>query len=150
MKKPLVVAVLVSTVSQFAIADSVFSSNEDSVEYRQAAFTLIRHNMVDISDMLKGDVTYDAARVTKRANALATLTTLPWDAFTVPGAELGGGNAKAEIWQNLNDFTSRAQKLATDALALQVAAQSGVDADIKKAFGTFARNCKACHEQYKK
>ena len=55
----------------------------------------------------------------------------------------------AEIWQNLQDFNSRGEKLATDALALKAAADSGEQAEIRKAFGAFARNCKACHDDYK-
>ncbi|MGP9802196.1 c-type cytochrome [Rheinheimera sp. NSM] len=149
MKKPLLAAVLLSLISGAAYAGSAFSDAKDSVTYRQAAFQLIRHNMADIADMLKGEVSYDAARVTSRASALATLTTLPWEAFTVPGAEQGGGDAKAEIWHNLQDFNSRSDKLAKDALALKAAADSGEQADIRKAFGSFARNCKACHDDYK-
>lgn len=149
MKKPLISAILLSLMSSSAYAGSAFTDAKDSVDYRQAAFQLIRHNMADIGDMLKGEVNYDAGRVTQRATALATLTTLPWQAFAVPGTEQGGGDAKAEIWQNLQDFNSRGDKLAQDALALKVAAESGEQANVRKAFGAFARNCKACHDNYK-
>lgn len=149
MKKPLVALLLLSATSVSAIAATAFTDAKDAVTYRQASFQLIRHNMADISDMLKGDVAFDAARVNKRAAALASLTTLPWEAFTVPGAEQGGGDAKAAIWKNLQDFNSRGEKLAADAAALQTAALSGDQAALKKAFGTFAQNCKACHNEYK-
>ena len=149
MKKPLVATLLFTLCSSAAMAKSAFTDAGDSVQYRQSAFQMIRHNMADIGDMLKGEVNYDAARVAKRATALATLTTLPWEAFTVPGAEQGGGDAKAEIWQNLQDFNSRGEKLAADAQLLKTAADSGDQAEIRKAFGSFARNCKACHDDYK-
>ena len=149
MKKPLLATLICTIISGSAFAGSAFTQAKDSVTYRQSAFQLIRHNMADIGDMLKGEVQYDAARVTKRASALATLTTLPWEAFTVPGAEQGGGDAKAEIWQNLQDFTSRGEKLSADAQLLKAAADSGDQAEVRKAFGTFARNCKACHDDYK-
>jgi cytochrome c556 len=149
MKKPLIVALMLTIVPISAMAGSAFTEAKDSIEYRQAAFQLIRHNMADIAAMLKGEVNYDAARLNKRARALASLTTLPWEAFSVPGTEQGGGDAKAEIWQNLQDFNSRADKLAADANALQAAADSADQAEIRKAFGTFARNCKACHQEYK-
>ncbi|HSG51236.1 MAG TPA: cytochrome c [Rheinheimera sp.] len=149
MKKPLLAALMLSVTSFTATAATAFNDAKDAVEYRQSAFQLIRHNMADIGDMIKGEVAYDAERVTKRAMALATLTTLPWEAFTVPGTESGGGDAKAAIWQNLQDFNSRADKFVADAQALQVAAQSGDQAEVRKAFGTFARNCKACHQEYK-
>ena len=149
MKKALVATVLLTVISASAYAGSAFTVAKDSVSYRQSAFQLIRHNMADIAGMLKNEVPYDAARVSKRATALATLTTLPWEAFTVPGTEQGGGDAKAEIWQNLQDFNSRAEKLAADAQLLKAAADSGDQAELRKAFGTFARNCKACHDDYK-
>jgi cytochrome c556 len=149
MKKPLLVTFLLSAITLPVIAGTAFSDAKDSVEYRQAAFQLIRHNMADIAAMLKGEVSFDAARVNKRASALAELTTLPWEAFSVPGTEHGGGEAKAEIWQNLQDFNSRADKLIADAATLKTAALSADQAELRKAFGNFARNCKACHEQYK-
>ena len=149
MKKPLLAALILTTTPIAAHAATAFNDAKDAVDYRQSAFQLIRHNMADIGDMIKGDVAYDAARVAKRATALATLTTLPWEAFTVPGTENGGGDAKAAIWQNLQDFNSRADKFVADAQALHVAAQSGDEAEIRKAFGSFARNCKACHQEYK-
>ena len=144
MRKSLIAALVIAVSSPAVIAASVFSDAEDSVEYRQAAFQLIRHNMADIGDMVKGDVKFEQERVIKRANALATLTTLPWDAFTVKG-----GSAKAEIWDNLADFESRAEKFSADAAELQTAALKGDQGDIRKAFGAFARNCKACHNKYK-
>lgn len=149
MKKALISAALLSAISVSVYAGTAFTDAKDSVSYRQASFQLIRHNMADIAAMIKGEVAYDNARVQRRAMALANLTTLPWEAFTVPGTEQGGGDAKAEIWQNLQDFNSRGEKLAADAQALKIAADGGDQAEIRKAFGNFARNCKACHDQYK-
>lgn len=151
MKKPLFAVILLSLTSASPVAfpGNAFTDAKDSIAYRQAAFQLIRHNMADIAGMLKGEINYDSARLNKRATALATLTTLPWEAFSVPGTGQGGGDAKAEIWQNLQDFQSRGQKLASDAQALKTAADSGEQAEVRKAFGAFARNCKACHDEYK-
>jgi cytochrome c556 len=148
MKKPLLITLLFSLVSLPVNAGSAFADAEDSVKYRQSAFQLIRYNMADIAAMLKGEVNYDAERVSKRANALATLTTLPWEAFTLPGLE-HGSDAKAEIWQNLQDFNQRAEHLSADAMALKTAAQSGEQRKVGKALTAFARNCKACHDEYK-
>lgn len=148
MKKPLTALLCLAALSLPAIAGNAFVDAEDSIEYRQATFQLIRHNLGDIAAMVKGEINYDAARVNKRVTALATLTTLPWEAFSVPGADKGG-KAKAAIWQNLEDFTSRSEKLIADAAALKVAADSNDQAEVRKAFGNFARNCKACHDKYK-
>ncbi|CAI3793829.1 c-type cytochrome [Rheinheimera sp. MM224] len=135
--------------SAAALAGSAFTDAEDSVTYRQHSFQLIRHNFMDLSDMMRGKVPFDAKRAEKRADALAALTTLPWEAFEVPGADKIKSEAKAEIWKNLQDFQKKAGQFQSDALALQAAAKTGDQATIKPAFGNFAKNCKGCHEQYK-
>lgn len=147
--KNLFIFVSLSLSSAAALAGSAFTDAEDSVTYRQHSFQLIRHNFVDLGDMMRGKVPFDAKRAEKRANALATLTTLPWEAFEVPGADKVKSEAKVEIWKNLKDFQNKAQQFQSDALALQTAAKSGDQATIKPAFGNFAKNCKACHDQYK-
>tara|TARA_R110002126_G_scaffold43475_25_gene124631 strand:+ start:1931 stop:2497 length:567 start_codon:yes stop_codon:yes gene_type:complete len=149
MKKALLAFTVSLIVSAPATAATAFTDAADAVKYRQSAFQLIRHNMADINEMIKGEVTYDAARVQKRADALVLVTTLPWEAFQVAGTEQGGGDAKADIWKNLDDFLERGEKLAADASALQLAAQTGDKNEVRKAFGNFARNCKACHDNYK-
>ncbi len=149
MKKALLASLLAIVVSTPLTAATAFTDAKDAVTYRQAAFQLIRHNMGDINEMIKGEVAYDAARVQKRTDALVLVTTLPWEAFQVAGTEQGGGDAKADIWKNLDDFLQRGEKLAADALTLQAAAQTGDNNEVRRAFGNFARNCKACHDNYK-
>lgn len=149
MKKAIFAGLAALIVSAPLLAATAFTDANDAVKYRQSAFQLIRHNMGDINEMIKGEVAFDAARVQKRADALVLVTTLPWEAFQVAGTELGGGDAKADIWKNLDDFLERGEKLAADASLLQVAAQTGDKNELRKAFGNFARNCKACHDNYK-
>ncbi|MBV2128847.1 c-type cytochrome [Arsukibacterium indicum] len=149
MKKALFAGVAALVISAPLTAATAFTDAADAVKYRQAAFQLIRHNMADINEMIKGEVPFDAKRVQKRADALVMVTTLPWEAFQVAGTEQGGGDAKADIWQNLADFLERGEKLAADASTLQAAAQTGDQNELRKAFGNFARNCKACHDNYK-
>src|SRR3989338_2603525 len=111
--------------SAAALAGSAFTDAEDSVTYRQHSFQLIRHNFVDLGDMIRGKVAFDA----KRADKVKS-------------------DAKADIWKNLQDFQQKAKQFESDALALQTAAKTGDQATIKPAFGNFAKNCKACHDQY--
>lgn len=149
MKKLWTLAVLCAASTLPAIAATAFSDAKDAVDYRKAAFQMIRHNTGDIGEMLQGKVTFEAKRVQERADALAALAPLPWAAFATKGTEQGGGDAKAEIWSNMSDFMAKAEQFNTDAKALQVAAQSGDQAKIKAAFGQFRSNCKACHDKYK-
>lgn len=149
MKKLFISAALFSLCSASVLAASAFSSGEDAVEYRKHAFQLIRHNASDIGDMLQGKVTFDAARAQKRADTLVALSAMPWEAFSVEGANKASGDAKAEIWADFKDFSGKADKFQQDAKALQTAAASGDQAKLKVAFGTFRGNCKGCHEKYK-
>lgn len=149
MKKLITAALLTAVTSTTVLAATAFSDAKDAVDYRKAAFQMIRHNTGDIGDMIQGKVPFDAKRVQQRADALAALAPLPWDAFRTAGTEQGGGDAKKEIWADFNDFTAKADKFSSDAKALQTAAQSGDQAKIKAAFASFRGNCKACHEKYK-
>ncbi len=148
--KKLFTVLIVSAFSSTALyAATAFTDAKDAVDYRQSAFTMIRHNTGDIGEMLQGKVPFDAKRVQQRADALAALAPLPWAAFSTPGTEAGGGDAKKEIWADFKDFTAKADKFQQDTKTLQVAAQTGDQAKIKAAFATFRGNCKACHDQYK-
>ncbi|WP_419571656.1 c-type cytochrome [Rheinheimera sp.] len=147
--KNLFILIALSTASTGALAASAFSDAEDAVSYRQHSFQLIRHNFADLGDMVKGQVPFDAERAKRRAAALVSLTTLPWEAFEVPGADKAESSAKADIWQNLQDFKQKAEKFQADAAALNTAASSGSLDQIKPAVMAFAKNCKACHDKYK-
>ncbi len=149
MKKLFISVALLTAISGSALAASAFTVADDAIEYRKGSFQLIRHNTADIGDMLQGKVTFDAARVQKRADAIVALSALPWEAFSVAGANKASGDAKAEIWADFKDFTAKADKFQQDAKALQTAAATGDQAKIKAAFGAFRGNCKSCHEKYK-
>ncbi|MCC5853016.1 MAG: cytochrome c [Alkalimonas sp.] len=151
MKKSLIaIALLCSGIvfSQSSHANA-FVNGEDAVTYRQATFQAIRFNLVDINDMFRGNVPYDLERVQRRAEALATLSQLPWEAFNFPGADHASGKVKAALWQNLEDFNQRGEKFAADAAALHQAAQGGERREIQGTFREFANNCKACHDNYR-
>ncbi|MCC5452971.1 cytochrome c [Rheinheimera sp. UJ51] len=149
MKKALISSLLCLSIALPVVAATAFTDGKDAVSYRQANFQMIRHNMGDIQDMIRGNVAFDVERVQRRAEALALLSQLPWETFTVPGTQGAGGEVKPAIWDNLADVQERGEKLAADAAALLVAAKAGEQAAIRKAFSDYARNCKACHDKYK-
>ena len=70
--------------------------------------------------------------------------------LSVEGAMPGDDtDALPAIWDNWEDFESRANQLITDADSLVDAAASGSMDEIKPAFMAAAKNCKGCHDQYK-
>lgn len=149
MKKALLFTLLGALLTTPAMARNAFSDGKDAIDYRQASFQLIRHNMGDIQAMIRGTVPFDAERAQRRAEALALLSQLPWETFTVPGTQQAGGKVKPAIWSNLADVQERGEKMAADAAALLTAAQTAEQAELRRAFADFARNCKACHDKYR-
>lgn len=127
-------------------ASAQFAKKEDAIKYRQSAFALMGTHMGRIGAVTKGEVAFNAADVQKSAALIATLSTLPWEAFG-PGTE--GGKAKPAIWKEGDKVKAGADKFMKAAADLNAAAKSGNLDQIKKAFGATSQTCKACHDSYK-
>lgn len=138
------------TLSAVTTAQTAFDDAEKAVEYRQKAFSIMRQNFAYLGDMVKGDVAWDQQLFAERAADFAKLATIPWPAFNTQGAQPGAGSdALPEIWDNWDDFQARATQFQSDAAALAEAAAGGDMGASKSAFMAAAKNCKACHDQYK-
>ena len=146
--KQLVVGAMLSTMALGASANSVFEEPNDAIEYRQAAFSMIRVQIGDMGDMLKGKVPFDAERFQKRADNAAALSKMPWEAF-VAGSDKGDTSALAAVWSDNETFMKKAVAFQQYADELAVAAQSGDKKVIGKAFGAWAKGCKDCHKSFK-
>ncbi|MBB1300022.1 MULTISPECIES: cytochrome c [Pseudoalteromonas] len=131
-----------------ATANSVFEEPSDAIEYRQAAFSMIRVQIGDMGDMLKGKVPFDAEQFKHRANNAAALSKMPWEAF-VAGSDKGDTSALPAIWSDNETFMKKAAAFQQYADELAVAAQTGDKKVIAKAFGPWAKGCKDCHTSFK-
>lgn len=127
-------------------ASAQFAKKEDAIKYRQSAFALMGAHMGRIGAVTKGEVPFNAADVQKSAALIATLSSLPWEAFG-PGTE--GGKANPAIWKEGDKVKAGADKLMKASADLNAAAKSGNLDQIKKAFGATSQTCKACHDSYK-
>jgi cytochrome c556 len=149
-KMVLLAAALGLAFSAAVTAQNAFNDADKAVEYRQKAFSVMQNNFAAMGDMVRGDAPFDAAIFAARASDFSAMTSIPWPAFSTAGANPGANSdALPAIWSNWDDFNERADKLQADAKALAEVAATGVEADMRKAFMTAARNCKACHDQYK-
>jgi cytochrome c556 len=128
-------------------ASAQFQKTEDAIKYRQSAFSLIGTHFGRIGAVVKGEVPYNKDDVAKNAAIIATLSTLPWQAFG-PGTE--GGKAQPAIWTEGNKFKTGSEKMQTAITELNQAAQSGNLESIKKAFSAAGQTCKACHDDFRK
>ena len=131
-----------------ATANSVFEEPSDAIEYRQATFSMIRVQIGDMGDMLKGKVPFDAEQFKHRANNAAALSKMPWEAF-VAGSDKGDTSALPAIWSDNETFMKKAAAFQQYADELAVAAQTGDKKVIAKAFGPWAKGCKDCHTSFK-
>jgi cytochrome c556 len=94
----LAASIIVITASP---AFAQFQKAEDAIKYRQSAFSLIGTHFGRIGAVVKGEVPYSKDDVAKNAAIIATLSTLPWQAF---GAGTEGGKAQPGIWTEAAKF----------------------------------------------
>ncbi len=146
--KQLMLGSMLSTMAFGASANTVFEEPSDAIEYRQAAFSMIRVQIGDMGDMLKGKVPFDAERFQKRANNAAALAKMPWEAF-IAGSDKGDTAALATVWSDNQTFMKKALSFQQYADELAIAAKSGDQKVISKAFGPWAKACKDCHKSFK-
>lgn len=142
------VAVLAGSISTVAAGGLSFKEAKDAINYRQSTFTLVRYQFGDMKGMLKGKKEFNQEQFIMRAQTLATLSHLPWEAFG-PGTDKGDTGALPALWKNKADFESRGEKFKENTAALLAAAQSGDKKAMAKAFGAVGKSCKGCHKKYK-
>ena len=143
--------VLIGSATILAIgtgtAIAQFKNSEDAIKYRQSVFTVMANSFGKIGAVVKGEAPYNKDEVAKNAAVVATLSTLPWQAFG-PGTE--GGKAQSDIWSDNAKFKAASEKMQLAVANLNTAAQSGDLESIKKAFGAAGASCKNCHDDFKK
>jgi cytochrome c556 len=124
-----------------------FQKAEDAIKYRQSTFSVMATHFSRIGAVVKGEVPYNKEDVAKNAAIIATLSSLPWQAFG-PGTE--GGKAQPGIWTEAVKFKAGSEKMQSAIAELNQAAQSGNLENIKKAFSAAGQTCKACHDDFRK
>jgi cytochrome c556 len=127
--KHLVLATLAPSLLLSGIAYAQFKKPEDAIKYRQSAFTVMANSFGKIGAVVKGEAPFNKDEVAKNAAVVATISTLPWQAFG-PGTE--GGNALPAVWSDNAKFKSAGEKMQLAVANLNTAAQSGDQEAIKK------------------
>ena len=145
-------ALLSSSVAVSANEAPLFKKPQQAVEYRQATFTAIRHNFGQMRAMVGGKRSFDQKEFQQRADNLAALAKMPWEAF-LQGTDMksmAGNSSLPAIWQKNDEFTKLARLFEQNTAALAMAAKSGDKGKIKKALGKMGKEgCKACHNKFK-
>lgn len=121
-----------------------------TVEARQAYFKALGASMKIFAESAKS---FDAEKV--KAEAAQFEKTLATDVAPLfaPGTSdadfPGKSRAKANIWENMDDFGAKGKAMHEAAAALIVAANSGDAATFGPAVGKLGGTCKACHDDYR-
>lgn len=121
---------------------------EDVIKFRQGAYTVIGWYMGELGQMVKGQRPFDQKAFAKAATVIAQMSHVVPDAF-LPGSDKGKTHAKPEIWQEPEKFKDALSRLQTQAAKLSEVAQQGNQDQMKTQFGTLAKACKNCHDQFR-
>jgi cytochrome c556 len=107
-----------------------------------------KDDMKLIGQMAKGTTPFDAAKAAEAARDISVTAKKIHELFPEGS---GGGKSEAlpAVWENWDDFTTKADELgkAADTLA---ASLDGGDSEWKGAFQGVSDACKACHQDYRK
>jgi len=144
MKKLLVLAGSMLLASQAALA----AANPDGlVKMRQKYMEAIGGHMATIGGAMQANLGKPDL-IKTQAEALSAATKNLLDVFPA-GSLTKKSHAKAEIWKNWKDFSTKAENVQKATAAFAVAA-SGKDAKaIMAAYKKVGESCKSCHKQYK-
>ncbi|MBX4869446.1 MULTISPECIES: c-type cytochrome [Rhizobium] len=100
-----------------------------------------------LSAIAKGSKPYDAEAVKAALTTIATTAKAFPDQFK-PGSDMNDPGASPKIWENMEDFKARSEKLSADAET--ALAQLPADAAaVGAAVNTLGANCAGCHKAYR-
>jgi cytochrome c556 len=141
-----VAAMAIFVVAPTALADP---KPEDAVHYREGIMMAMAWNFGPMGAMVKGDIAFDAGQFAFHAGRLAVLAPMALEGFP-PSSASAKSEAKPALWENLDDFKKRMQDLENATMKLAEVAKGGDEAAMKAEFGTAAKVCKGCHDEYQK
>jgi cytochrome c556 len=156
LSSALVAAVLSTSVVLLpSIAVAKEAANErqaaNAVQFRQALLQLVRSNLGPLGGMARGRVPYDVEVMKTNGERLEQLALMLPDYFETDTRGFSvESDALPKLWDNKDDFLSKANDLTIAAKALQVAAETGDETKYRAAIGKVSSTCKACHDSYKK
>ncbi|MGR8921283.1 MAG: c-type cytochrome [Gammaproteobacteria bacterium] len=122
---------------------------EDVVRYRRGVMMAIGWNVGAMGAMAKGEMDWDGDRFAFWAERAAVLAPMAMEGFTPATAE-AESNALPAVWSNMDDFEKRMLQMEEATAKLAEVARGGDKGATLEQFGAAAKNCKGCHDEYKK
>ncbi len=142
--KMAMIGALALGVSGVATADQY----EDAINYRQAAFTLIKGDFGPMGAMAKGEIPFDSKAFAGHAANVAAVAQMADNGF-IDGSDMGDTKAKAAVWEDRAEFDKQMKGFQTLTQELAEVAKSGNMDEIKPKFAAVGKTCKSCHDDFK-
>jgi cytochrome c556 len=145
-------AIVAFTLGLAAGAAMVAAQDDDQpyIEYRQKLMDGQGASMASISDIMKYKLPYSAKHFALHAKNISDYAQLIPDAFEKQ-ITAGPTDAKAEIWQNWDDFVAKSKTLADASAKFSQAAEAGGEmASLMPHLKAVGDACKGCHDTYRK
>lgn len=137
--------------SVFLSGAAMAQDHSGPLKARQGQFRILAINLGTLGDMAQGKTEYDAEAAQAAADSLVAVSMIHQPPLWPEGSsemEIDGTRAKAEIWDDWEDFAAKWGALGEAATAMQAAAGNGAEA-IGPAMGGLGGACKACHDSYR-
>jgi cytochrome c556 len=120
---------------------------DDVIKTREADMKAMGKSLKAIKGII--DANGSAADVVAPANKIAEVAGLIPSLFP-KGSDQGETEALPVIWEKWDEFTKHADSLKTEATLLASAGQSGDLATVRAQFDKTAKECGACHKDFRK
>ncbi|MGB3812399.1 MAG: cytochrome c [Shinella sp.] len=128
-------------------AGAVVAADEPQV-VRQEMMKKVGGAMGALAGIAKGEKPYDAEIVKASLTTMSEVAKAFPDQFPV-GSEAGSETeAKAAIWESMDDFKAKSLKFGADAETV-LAGMPADQAAVGAALGTISPSCGGCHEVYR-
>jgi cytochrome c556 len=138
----------VFTIAAIGLGASIAVADQDPIAARRALMKANGDEAKIGVAMAKGETPFDLAKAQKMFDTFEDAARKMPALFPETSKTGGETAARAEIWQNMDDFKARFDKLAADS---KEAKASVKDLDsFKASFNTIGKNdCGGCHEKYR-
>jgi cytochrome c556 len=123
-------------------------SDEGTLDYRQKVMSGVGADMGAIGDILKYGLPVEGG-ISAHAELLAARADLVAAAFE-RNVSAGATDAKAEIWQQPDEFREKTAAMKTEAQKLAEIAKSGDAAAIGTQVKALGDSCGSCHKSFRK
>jgi len=121
----------------------------DAVDYRQGIMNVLRYNVKSMGDMVKGKTEFDAAAFARHSRDLAAASSLDLLAGFPEDSLNDESDARDTIWLDWETFQEKHKAFQEESVKLAEAAAKGNKEGMKQQFGSAAKTCKGCHDDFK-